>query len=51
MNGLYGTFFFFKSPKSQVLTRSFEKIDDVLAYIGGLFGTIAMLLFVVNKYN
>ena len=41
----------FKSPTSQVIDRSFQKIDEILAYIGGLFGTITMALFMLNKYN
>jgi hypothetical protein len=51
VNGLFATFFIFKSPKSQTITRSFQKIDEVLAYIGGLFGTISIALFLVSIYN
>lgn len=47
----YCTFFFFKSPTSLAITRSFQKIDEVLSYLGGLFGTIAIALFIVNVYN
>ena len=48
---LYATFFVYKSPISQKIERSFRKLDDVLSYIGGLFGTIAICLFFVNLYN
>lgn len=48
---LYATFFFFKSPISRNIQRSFQKIDEILSYIGGLFGTIAICLFFVNVYN
>jgi hypothetical protein len=42
---------FFKSPISKSIDRSFQKIDEILSYIGGLFGTIAICLFLVNLYN
>ncbi len=41
----------FKSPISRSISRSFQKIDEILSYIGGLFGTIAICLFLVNVYN
>jgi hypothetical protein len=48
---LYSTMMFFKSPISKSIDRSFQKIDEILSYIGGLFGTIAICLFLVNIYN
>lgn len=48
---LYSTMFFFKSPISKKIQRSYQKIDQILSYIGGLFGTIAICLFLVNIYN
>jgi hypothetical protein len=42
---------FFKSPISKSIGRSFQKIDEILSYIGGLFGTIAICLFLINIYN
>jgi hypothetical protein len=48
---LYATFFIFKSPISKSVSRSFQKIDEILSYIGGLFGTIAICFFFVNIYN
>jgi hypothetical protein len=50
-DALYGTFFLFKSPISRSITRSFQKIDEILSYIGGLFGTIAICLFFIGVYN
>lgn len=48
---LYSTMTIFKSPNSQTIDRSFQKIDEILSYIGGLFGTIAICFFLVNVYN
>jgi hypothetical protein len=48
---LYATFFIYKSPISKSIERSFQKIDEILSYIGGLFGTIAICFFFVNIYN
>ena len=48
---MYACFFLFKSPISQSIERRFEKIDEILAYIGGLFGTVAICLFIVSVYN
>ncbi len=48
---LYSTITFFKSPISRTINRSFQKIDEILSYVGGLFGTIAICLFLANTYN
>ena len=48
---IYGGFYIFKSPLSQTIERKFEKIDEILSYIGGLFGTVAICLFIVSVYN
>jgi hypothetical protein len=48
---LYSTMSFFKSPISKKIERSYQKLDEILSYIGGLFGTIAICLFLVNIYN
>lgn len=50
-NDNYCTFFFYKSPNSFEVTRSYQKLDEILSYIGGLFGTIAICLFIVRIYN
>lgn len=41
----YASFYLFKSPTTIIYTRSFQKLDEVLSYIGGLFGTIIMAFF------
>lgn len=47
----YAVFFFFKSPVSRSYTRTFQKLDEVFAYIGGLFGTIIIAFFLMSSYN
>lgn len=47
----YATFYLYKSATSIAISRSFQKLDDVLSYIGGLFGTIIMLFFLISSYN
>jgi hypothetical protein len=51
VDNLYASFFFFKSTNTKTIMRNFQKIDEILSYIGGLFGTIAILLFIVSIYN
>lgn len=50
-NTNYCTFFFYKSANSLQISRSYQKLDEILSYIGGLFGTIALCLFFVKIYN
>lgn len=41
-----------KSDTTLEISRSFRKIDDMLSYIGGLFGIIvAALGFILNYYH
>jgi hypothetical protein len=47
----YATFFIFKSPLSVKIVRGYQKLDDILSYIGGLFGTLVACLFVLKVYN
>jgi hypothetical protein len=47
----YAIFILFKSSTSNNITRSFEKLDNVLSYIGGLFGTVIMFFFILGSYN
>ena len=51
VDGLFATFFIFKSPRSLTIGRSFQKLDEVLAYIGGLFGAVSIAFFLVSIYN
>lgn len=48
---VYCMFSFFKSGMTRTYDRTFQKIDEVLSYIGGLFGTIAICLMLINVYN
>ena len=50
-NSVYCTFFIYKSPLSYEINRSYEKLDEILSYIGGLFGTIVLMLFIIRIYN
>lgn len=47
----YVKFYIRKSSLSLTYQRSFRKADDCLSYIGGLFSTLAALLFFLPKYN
>jgi hypothetical protein len=47
----YAIFFFYKSPTSKMYDRNFQKLDEVFAYIGGLFGIILIAFFLVSNYN
>jgi hypothetical protein len=42
--GEYMRFYLRKSPVTEEYTRSFFKFDELLSYIGGLFGLIAMVI-------
>ena len=42
---------FNKSPKLTTYTRTFNKVDEYLSYVGGLIGTIIGLMFLLGKYN
>ena len=42
--------YFIKSARTITYTRSFNKIDDYLSYIGGIIGTIFIIFFIVQKY-
>ena len=47
----YFKMFIRRSTKNYSFTRSFQKIDETFAYIGGLFGTIIFLLIFLNLYS
>ena len=50
-NGWFSRFSFRKATNKHVFTRSFHKFDTVVSYIGGLFGAIIGLLFLMNHYT
>lgn len=51
LSGTHARFSFYKSPYSTVYARSFQKLDEVFSYIGGLFGIILIAFFLVSSYN
>lgn len=40
-----------KSSLSLSVTRAFQKVDDTLSYIGGLFSTLLAFLFFMGKFS
>lgn len=40
-----------KSSSSTRYLRSFRRLDDLLSYIGGLFGFLMILMVIIKKYN
>ena len=49
--GWYSRFRFRKATTKHFYTRAFVKFDTVISYIGGLFGAIIGLLFLMNHYT
>ncbi len=47
----YFKFYLRKGPSKDVHTRSFQKLDQTLSYIGGLFGTLTLLLAFLSVYS
>ncbi len=45
---IYASFYFYKSSRSSIFNRSFQKLDDVFSYVGGLFGTVLIIFFLVS---
>lgn len=39
------------AAKSSTITRSFNKIDEYLSYVGGLVGTIIGIFFIMSFYT
>lgn len=42
---------FQKSPDAVTYSRSFQKVDDFLSYVGGLVGLIFGFIFILNSYS
>jgi hypothetical protein len=51
VNDLYAEVIFTKSSTYPVYTRSFNKIDDFLSYVGGLVSTALLLFFIISSYS
>ncbi len=47
----YGAITFQKGTNYYLYTRTFTKFDDVISYIGGLFGAIIGVMFMMNHYT
>lgn len=47
----YFKFYWRKSASKIQINRSFQKLDQTLSYIGGLFGTIILLLISLKFYS
>ena len=47
----YSSIIFKKSSNVVKYTRSFNKVDSYLSYVGGLVGTIITLVFFMGKYT
>lgn len=50
VNDVYAVLSFTKSPTYPVYTRSFNKVDGFLSYVGGLVSTIIILFFILSAY-
>jgi len=40
-----------KSHLVNTYDRSYKKLDEVISYIGGLFGTVISFFFIFNIYH
>ncbi len=47
----YARIYLRKANQSYEITRSFAKVDETLAFIGGLLGFVLLLLTFLNVYN
>lgn len=47
----YLKFYLRKGPSNYIYSRNFQKMDQTLSYIGGLFGTLALMLTFLNLYS
>jgi hypothetical protein len=50
MKGEYFRYYIRKSPTEQLVTQSYYKIDELLSYIGGLFGLIILFIQIPMQY-
>lgn len=49
---VFGKFYFRKSDEKVSINRDFRKIDDLLSYLGGLFGLIITVCgLLLSHYN
>ena len=50
-NDNYCTIFIYKSSDSINIAREYNKLDNILSYVGGLFGTLTIFLFFIRIFN
>ena len=50
-NGFYAVFEVAKSSSKVVFKRSFNKVDEFFAYVGGLIGTILGLMLFMGNFS
>ena len=50
-SNVYAQVSFSKSSRSTSYTRSFDKIDTLFSYIGGLFGSALGAFFLLKSYS
>ncbi len=48
---LYAVVSMLRSKNSRIIERTYVRLDEVLGFIGGLFGTVCIFLVFVNKYS
>jgi hypothetical protein len=48
---VYAEIDFEKSSVEVQYTRTFEKVDQFFAYVGGLIGTVLGFIFIMTAYN
>lgn len=47
----YAKIYLRKSSERLDVSRSFQKLDQTLSYIGGLLGTVILLLVIISLYS
>ena len=50
-SGTYVRLTWYKSPMTMICHRSFNKVDEYLAYVGGLIGAMVALLFIMSNFS
>lgn len=51
LSDTYALIHFEKANTFVYYSRNYQKIDSLLAYVGGLIGTILGVIFILHSYN
>lgn len=51
VNDVYAQITFTKAATYPIYTRSFNKVDDFLSYVGGLVSTVLLIFFTFSNYS